>query len=181
MQGMAVAIAAKRYREIGGEHMHGPWRIIKYGCNIIIVFAVLLTTNTSAKSSYTVQRMSFAELNHLITQKQGACLLFFMAAWCGPCKEELPILNKLYHQFRNKGLRIIGISIDVGGPAAIERVLQKKQVEFSVYWVGERAVDEYNLVGIPMTYLIKKGQIVEKIPGKCSYKFLRGRIADLIK
>jgi thiol-disulfide isomerase/thioredoxin len=125
--------------------------------------------------------MTHAELNQLITNKKGNSLLFFTAAWCGHCKTMLPTLNRLYHRFHDQGLRFIAIIIDAGGPAAMERVLEKKPVDFSVFWVGETVVDEFRLVGIPMIFLVKNGQIVEKIPGKCSYEFLQGKILDFIK
>jgi hypothetical protein len=63
----------------------------------------------------------------------------------------------------------------------MERVLEKRQVDFSVFWVGETVVDEFRLIGIPMIFLVKNGHIVEKIPGKCSYEFLQGKILDFIK
>jgi hypothetical protein len=47
--------------------------------------------------------------------------------------------------------------------------------------VGETAVDKFRLFGIPMIFLTKKGTLVEKIPGKCSYEFLEAKIQDLIK
>lgn len=124
--------------------------------------------------------MALAELNRIIANDPGHTLLFFTAAWCGHCKSMLPTLNRLYHRFNNKGLRFIGISIDAGGPAAMQQVLEKKPVDFPVFWVGEAAVDAFRLVGIPMIFLVKNGRLVEKIPGKCSYTVLEGKIMDLI-
>lgn len=125
--------------------------------------------------------MSTAELNQIIAGGQENALVFFTAAWCGYCKAMLPTLNRLYRRFHDKGLRFIGISIDAGGPADMERVLKKKPVDFSVFWVGESVVDELKLVGIPMVFLVKNGQIIEKIPGKCSYAFLEKKILGFIK
>src|SRR5512135_2308447 len=39
-------------------------------------------------------------------------LLNFWATWCGPCREEIPSLVSLQEKYRNKGLQIIGISLD---------------------------------------------------------------------
>ncbi len=134
-----------------------------------------------AASSPKIGTMAQAELNQLVSNDHGISLLFFTAAWCGHCKEMLPTVNRLYHRFHDKSLRFIGISIDAGGPAAMERVLKKRKVDFPVFWVGETVVDEFRLVGIPMIFLVKNGQIVEKIPGKCSYDLLQGKILDFIK
>lgn len=75
----------------------------------------------------------------------------------------------------------MAISIDAGGPSAMQRVLEDQPVTFPVFWVGETVVDELKLFGIPMIFLIKKGRLVEKIPGTCSYAFLETKIQDLIK
>ena len=158
----------------------------RLGCLFRIIGAGLLLfcfmgENAFAASSHKIETMTYAELNQIITNENGNFLLFFTAAWCGHCKEMLPTLNRLYHRFHDKGIRFIGISIDAGNPAAMERVLKKRQVDFSVFWVGETVVNELRLVGIPMIFLVKNGHIVEKIPGKWSYKSLEGRIVGFTK
>ena len=142
---------------------------------------ILLGASTPADAPAKVERMTFADLNRLITQGDCNCLMVFMASWCGPCKEELPVLNRLFKRYGNQGLRFIGISVDADGPAAIEKVIRLKNVAFPVYWVGEAAVDELNIFGVPMVFMIKKGQIVEKIPGKCSYEYLETKILVFLK
>jgi thiol-disulfide isomerase/thioredoxin len=142
---------------------------------------LLLNAPGMAESTARVEKMTYSELNRLITEGDCNCLMVFMAAWCGPCREELPDLNRLYRRYGDGRLRFIGISVDSGGPAAIEAVIRAKKVAFSVFWVGETAVDELQIFGIPMIFMIKNGQIVEKIPGKCSYEFLEAKILDFLK
>jgi thiol-disulfide isomerase/thioredoxin len=156
------------------------------GCFFSLLFVALagvrcLEVNAFAAPRPKIETMADAELNQIITNGSGKYVLFFTAAWCGFCKEMLPTLNRLYHRFNDQGLRFIGISIDAGGPAAMARVLEKKRVDFALYWVGETVIDQFNLVGIPMIFLVKSGRIVEKIPGKCSYEFLEGKLRDFIQ
>lgn len=175
---MAVKMCKERRACIGRLRL----RPMAYWLTMIpVLMTILAATGALAENSAKIEKIPFTELNRMVTEKNRTSMVVFMAAWCRPCKEELPIVNQLFRQFHDKGVRFIGVSIDTGGPAAMERVLKKQRVDFPVYWVGEKAVDKFNLVGIPMTFLIKNGRIVDKIPGKCSYTFLEGRILDLLK
>jgi len=39
-------------------------------------------------------------------------LVNFWASWCGPCRQEMPILEQLNHQYRNKGVALIGVNVE---------------------------------------------------------------------
>jgi thiol-disulfide isomerase/thioredoxin len=132
-------------------------------------------------SSITVERMSLAEFKRLIASANSSYVIVVMAAWCRPCIEELPDLVKRDKKYRHKGLNMIGISIDLEGPNAMQPFLDKYEVNFPVYWVGEKAVSELNIYGIPMIMLVKDGEIVEKIVGKRSRKFLDKTIRNFLR
>jgi thiol-disulfide isomerase/thioredoxin len=150
---------------------------------IVLSFLAVLWSCTPAVSGSgtTVERMSLAEFKRLIASGDSRYVIVVMAAWCGPCIEELPDLVKLDKKYRHKGLNMIGISIDLEGPNAMQPFLDKYRVNFPVYWVGEKAVSELNIYGIPMIMLVKNGEIIEKIVGKRSRKFLDKTIRNFLK
>ncbi len=39
-------------------------------------------------------------------------LVDFWASWCAPCREELPVLERLYKTYRERGLVVVGVSVD---------------------------------------------------------------------
>jgi thiol-disulfide isomerase/thioredoxin len=39
-------------------------------------------------------------------------LVDFWATWCGPCREEVPDMVKIYRKFHDKGFEIVGVSLD---------------------------------------------------------------------
>ena len=108
------------------------------------------------------------------------CLIVAMAAWCKPCRKELPVLADLYTRYRDRGLEIVGISLDLEGPEALQPIIDKAKVNFPVYWVGEEAIETHDIYAIPMLFLVREGKVVEKIPGKRSKNYLEKKIKELI-
>lgn len=50
-------------------------------------------------------------------QKHQVTVLDFWASWCGPCRREMPFMKELYADYKDKGLGIVGISLDDDGDA----------------------------------------------------------------
>jgi thiol-disulfide isomerase/thioredoxin len=146
-----------------------------------LLFIISLSINVDASSGVTIQKISEAALDELINADNNKILITFMAAWCGPCIDELPVLNKLYQKYKKQGLKLIGISIDLEGPKAMQPVIDKLQVSFPVYWYGESAVQKFSLIAIPMLFLVKDGQIIEKLPGRRSEKVLNKKIREFLR
>ena len=143
---------------------------------LIFFFSVCV----DASSGVTVEKVSESALDELIKARNNKIVLTFMAAWCGPCIDELPTLDKLYKKYKEKGLKLIGISIDLEGPRAMQPVIDKLQVSFPVYWYGDAAVQKFSLFAIPIIFLVKNGQVVEKLPGRRSEKALNKKIREFI-
>ncbi len=108
-------------------------------------------------------------------------MIVAMAAWCGPCRKELPALIKLYEKYEDQGLKMVGISLDANGPEAMQPILDKARVNFPVYWVGIDVAHQFNIYAIPMIFFIKDGQVVEKLPGQRTEKFLEQENSKAIK
>ena len=144
-----------------------------------IVFCIAMVTR--AETGITIERIEEATLDNLIKDGHSRLLVSFMAAWCGPCVDELPALNNLYKKYKDRGIELIGISIDLGGPSAMQPIVSKLKIDFPVYWYGEKAVDKFNLNAIPMLIFIRQGKIVERLPGKRTEKFLDHKIRELLK
>jgi peroxiredoxin len=64
-----------------------------------------------ANLDFTLKDMNGSSIR-LADFKGKPILLNYWATWCGPCKQEIPALNELYAQYKDKGLAIVGISVD---------------------------------------------------------------------
>ena len=125
--------------------------------------------------------MELAALDRLIDARDSQCFIVAMAAWCAPCREELPTLVKLYSRYERRGFQLFGISLDLEGPSAMQPVVDRMKVNFPVYWVGEDAIEAYAITAMPVIFVVKDGQIVERIIGRRQEKFLDRKIQELLR
>jgi peroxiredoxin len=120
-----------------------------------------------------------------LSQLRGkVVILNFWSIWCGPCLAEMPSLNKLYLEFKDKGLIVLAIAED---PAEkpVKSYIQEKSIAFTILMDKDRKVYfKYSLFGIPVTFLIdKKGVIAEKFIGERDWSSseMRGKVYNLLK
>jgi len=126
-----------------------------------------------------VKPIGLLDIKRMINK--GDCPLFIvaMAAWCAPCRDELPMMQKLHEKYAGKGLKIVGVSLDMGGPAMIQPLVDQMRLTFPVYWGGEKVVREYKISGIPLLLIAREGEIVEKILGSRPENVLEEKIQSL--
>ncbi|UCH06607.1 MAG: TlpA family protein disulfide reductase [Deltaproteobacteria bacterium] len=148
---------------------------------ISLVFGALSNTPAQPDTKIVVERIEPSKLDELINNKDCQCLIIAMAAWCGPCKEELQTLIKLNDKYKSQGLKMIGISLDMGGPQAMQPIVETFGVNFPVYWAGDEAIYKYNVIAMPTLFMVKNGEIVERIVGKRSDAFLDEKIRGFLR
>jgi cytochrome c biogenesis protein CcmG/thiol:disulfide interchange protein DsbE len=89
-------------------------------------------------------------------------VLNFWASWCGPCKREAPALEKLWQQYRDRGVVVLGVdSGDAKSDA--RRFLSAHGITYPIVTDPDESVSggRYGLPGFPATYVIdRRGHIV---------------------
>jgi peroxiredoxin len=96
----------------------------------------------------------------------------FWATWCGPCKEEMPSMEVLHQQFKEKNFILLAVSVDYGGQKLVKEFINKYQYTFPVLIDPKcNTLDLFQVKGIPATFLIdKKGRMVGKAIGPRDWK-----------
>ena len=136
--------------------------------------------DSRAETGVSVKPIGEAALDELIKNKDNLLIVSFMAAWCGPCIDELPALNNLYRKYKGQGLKLVGISIDLEGPEAMQPVLNHLKIEFPVYWYGDRAIQKFKLTAIPLLLIIRQGKIVERLHGRRPEELLDKKVQEIL-
>lgn len=93
-------------------------------------------------------------------------LIDFWAAWCKPCREENPNVVRLYHQYKDQGFEVFGVSLDRTKEAWVQAIeedgLEWAQVSDLQYFNSEAAAT-YQINAIPATYMVDpEGKIIAK-------------------
>jgi thiol-disulfide isomerase/thioredoxin len=117
----------------------------------------------------------------LADYKGKVVLLNFWATWCGPCKEEIPSFVELYDRYKEKGLVIVGVSID-DEPETLRSFAQEWHMRYPIVMLQPDVEDSYGpFYGIPTSYLLARdGSICTKHIGPASKTQFEREIKSLL-
>ena len=124
-------------------------------------FAILAGTASSAIApattapDFTLHAMGGPNLR-LKEQRGRVVMVNFWATWCGPCRQEMPHLNRLYEKYRGAGFVLLGVNVDEDVAKAAD-VAAKLGVTFPVLLDTEKAVSKlYDVSTMPSTMIIDR-------------------------
>jgi thiol:disulfide interchange protein DsbD len=90
----------------------------------------------------------------------------FWATWCVPCIQEIPGFNKLNQQFGEKGVVVLGVSMDEEGAERVRPFLQKHPMDYLVALGSDAISKQYSLDQLPVTIVFdRSGKQVKRFEG----------------
>ena len=118
----------------------------------------------------------------LADYKGKVIILDFWATWCPPCRREIPGFNQLYHRYRDRGLVIIGISLDQYGWKAIRPFIKSYQVDYPIVLGNAQVANLYGGIRtIPTTFIIdRNGIVVDRVVGYRPKSYFEQKIKELL-
>ena len=98
---------------------------------------------------------------HLSDYRGHVVFLNFWATWCGPCKVEMPAIEKLYREFRPKGFVVVAVSSDAEGPAVTRPYRDALGLSFTIADDSEMLVSRlYGVRSLPLTFLVNREGVI---------------------
>jgi len=104
---------------------------------------------------FTLQRAEGGNLR-LAEQRGQVVLINFWASWCGPCRVEMPHLNRLHDKYKASGFMVLGVNID-DDPRHGAATAVRWGLRFPVLLDASKAVTRtYDLGAMPSTVLVDR-------------------------
>ena len=83
-------------------------------------------------------------------------MINFWATWCGPCRQEMPLLDDLYGRYQRVGFNLLGVNIDDDSRRAMQMV-EELGVSFPVLFDESKEVSKlYEVEAMPVTVLVDR-------------------------
>jgi peroxiredoxin len=102
-----------------------------------------------------------------LSQFRGKVVMInFFTFFCAPCREEMPDLNKIYNEYKDKGLQTIGIALS-SDPTQIRFLVKQLGLNYPVLMGNDKVSADYgNVAVVPTTFIIdKQGNVAQQIIG----------------
>jgi thiol-disulfide isomerase/thioredoxin len=117
--------------------------------------AIPAISPSAAAPDFTLRTMGGPNLR-LAEQRGRVVMVNFWATWCGPCRQEMPQLDRLYQKYRSSGFVLLGVNVDDDVLKAAD-VAGKLGVSFPVLLDTDKTVSKlYDLSTMPSTVLIDR-------------------------
>lgn len=165
------------------------------GIVIALAFAGLLLTQGMPKNSLSSKPSAAAKepapdftlsaINgrdfHLGDHKGKPILINFFASWCLPCREEMPVIEKIVREYGPKGVVFLGVAVD-DTEEKMKDFIAKYGVTFPVGLDKTAAIQKsFDLYGIPTTYFINRQGIISYThAGAVTEELLRHELDKLL-
>ena len=139
------------------------WKLTQGGSEVT---SSLSSGGTPAAPAFALERLDGEGELSLASLRGKPVVLNFWASWCGPCKDEAPILQSSYEKWRADGVAFVGIDVqDFRGDA--REFLERYGITYPNVYDGKGStVGRYGVTGFPETYFVDaEGRVRYRIAG----------------
>ncbi len=110
-----------------------------------------------------VLKSSAGENLRLSEHRGEVVMINFWATWCGPCRQEMPLLDDLYQRYERVGFSLLGVNIDDDSRRAMQ-MIEELGVNFPVLFDERKEVSKlYDVQAMPVTVLVDREGTVRHV------------------
>jgi cytochrome c biogenesis protein CcmG, thiol:disulfide interchange protein DsbE len=138
---------------------------------------------TAEPKNFTLSRLDKPGKLELASLRGKVVVLNFMASWCVPCGQEAPTIERIWRQYRSKGVVIVGVDTADASEDARTFMRKHKLTYPVVRSIGYSLWGPYGLTGVPETRVIgRNGKYTKtQFPGAVSGPDLRRAIVQALR
>lgn len=133
---------------------------------LLALFAVVSLASSSLEGQAApdfVLKSATGENLRLSEHRGEVVMINFWATWCGPCRQEMPLLDDLYSRYQRVGFSLLGVNIDDDSGKAMKMV-QELGVSFPVLFDERKEVSrQYAVEAMPVTVLVDRTGTVRHV------------------
>ena len=108
-------------------------------------------------------KSSSGENMRLSEYRGDVVMINFWATWCGPCRQEMPLLDELYNRYNRVGFNLLGVNIDDDSRRAMQMV-EELGVNFPVLFDARKEVSKlYEVEAMPVTVIVDRSGTVRYV------------------
>ena len=101
-------------------------------------------------------KSSTGENMRLSEYRGDVVMINFWATWCGPCRQEMPLLDELYQRYSRVGFNLLGVNIDDDSRRAMQ-MIEELGVQFPVLFDASKQVSKlYDVDAMPVTVIVDR-------------------------
>ncbi len=143
---------------------NGLRKLITASVLMLCVGTVPALTDMSGQQAPDFALKSMAGENLRLSEYRGEVVMInFWATWCGPCRQEMPMLDEIYQRYQKIGFALLGVNIDDDRRRA-EKMIETLGISFPVLFDDAKEVSRmYNVDAMPVTYLIDREGTVRHV------------------
>ncbi len=121
------------------------------------------TADENSAEGFTLETVDGTSKISLSDFKGKPVVLNFWATWCGPCKEELPLFEKMWNKFKDEGVVFLGVDVMDNRKNASEFIKNAGITYTNLYDQPGEVSSKYKVIALPATFFInKEGQVAIK-------------------
>ncbi len=132
-------------------------RLLLLGCLVLSApsWAVRAVQVNDPAPDFTLPSLDGGNLR-LQEYRGQVVLVNFWASWCGPCRQEMPLLERMHQRYQDAGFAVLGVNVE-GEERPARTLAQQTGVTFPILIdVGQQVSERYDLGAMPSSVVVDR-------------------------